>query len=271
MNINKNLVMVKGKDRTKDIYKWEYRNGRVIITYKDGACFPYAYYNVEFFKDPIEIKPDDCYVIKDTQPLSNVVRIQNFMSYIRVIYKSGYSETFNARDIKLVRSCLSDAHSNNRFEYLKQVAYAVSLHTEDGSNILGKHYSKINFVREDSILTSFLSGIAPLSNDNKSRTSIYPFGFNASQKEAVDNALNNKLSIIEGPHGTGKTQTILNIIANAVMKGESVAVVSSNNSATANVFDKLKAYSLDFIAASLGSSANKEAFIENQTPIDAVA
>lgn len=265
MNINKNLVLVKGKDCTKDILKWEYRDGRIVITFRGGARFPYAHYNVEFFKDPVEIKPEDCYILKDNQPLSNVARIQNFKSYIRVIYRSGYSETFITKEIKLVRSCLSDAHSNNKFKYLKQIAHAVSLHTEDGSNILGKHYSRIDFVREDSILASFLSGIQPLSNDKQSRTSIYPFGFNASQKEAVDNALNNKLSIIEGPPGTGKTQTILNIIANAVMKGESIAVVSSNNSATANVFDKLKAYSLDLIAAFLGNSANKDAFIENQS------
>ena len=265
MKINKNMVLVKGKDCTKDILRWEYRDGRIVITYRNGASFPYTHYNVEFLKDPVEIKPEDCYILKDKQPLSNVARIQDFKSYIRVIYRSGFSETFGAGEIKLVRSCLSDAHSNNRFEYLKQVAYAVSLKAEDGGNILGRHYSRIGFVREDSILASFLSGIAPASNGKQSRTSIYPFGFNASQKEAVDNALNNKLCIIEGPPGTGKTQTILNIIANAVMKGESVAVVSSNNSATTNVFDKLKSYSIDFIAASLGSSANKDAFIENQS------
>ena len=76
----------------------------------------------------------------------------------------------------------------------------------------------------------------------------------------------NQISIIEGPPGTGKTQTILNIIANAVMRGESVAVVSSNNSATANVLEKLKKNGVDFIAAPLGNSSNKEAFIESQNP-----
>jgi hypothetical protein len=148
---------------------------------------------------------------------------------------------------------------------LKQIAYAVSLHTDDGGSILGNRYGKIDFVREDSVLASFLSGNYPEVKRSNSKTVIYPFGFNASQKEAVDNALNNDLSIIEGPPGTGKTQTILNIIANAVMKGESVAVVSSNNSAIANVYDKLKTYDLDFIVAFLGSSTNKEAFIESQT------
>lgn len=73
--------------------------------------------------------------------------------------------------------------------------------------------------------------IKPIKNEEKEFT-IFPFGFNISQKQAVDKALENNLSIIEGPPGTGKTQTILNIIANAVIRGESVAVVSSNNSAT---------------------------------------
>ena len=70
--------------------------------------------------------------------------------------------------------------------------------------------------------------------------------------------------IIEGPPGTGKTQTILNIIANAVMRGKSVAIVSSNNSATANIQEKLKKYKVDFIAAYLGNSENKSKFIESQ-------
>jgi len=82
---------------------------------------------------------------------------------------------------------------------------------------------------------------------------VYPFGFNISQKTAVENALKNPLTIIEGPPGTGKTQTILNIIANAIMRNESVAVVSNNNSATRNVEEKLEQYKVDFIAAYLGS------------------
>lgn len=174
-------------------------------------------------------------------------------------------ETVSQREIQFVKSCLTDSQSNNRFEYLKQIAYAVSLNTIDGNNILGNRYSKIDFVREDSILASYLCGISPVPSGISSKTVVYPFGFNASQKEAVNNALNNKLSFIEGPPGTGKTQTILNIIANAVMRGESVAVVSSNNSATANVLEKMQKFNLNFIAAFLGSSTNKESFIETQS------
>lgn len=65
---------------------------------------------------------------------------------------------------------------------------------------------------------------------------------------------------------TGKTQTILNIIANILMQGKTVQVVSNNNSATENVYEKLSSdkYNLGFLVASLGSSENKKNFIEHQ-------
>ena len=71
---------------------------------------------------------------------------------------------------------------------------------------------------------------------------VYPFGCNASQKLAVQRALGNRVSVIEGPPGTGKTQTILNIVANLLMQGKTVGVVSNNNAAVDNVRDKLSKY-----------------------------
>ena len=82
--------------------------------------------------------------------------------------------------------------------------------------------------------------------------------------QAVKNALSNKISVIEGPPGTGKTQTILNIIANVVMKGKTVAVVSNNNSATDNVLEKLEQNGYGFIAAPLGKTDNKKEFINSK-------
>ena len=100
------------------------------------------------------------------------------------------------------------------------------------------------------MLATFLSG-KPINKNINEDVNIFPFGFNSSQKKAVKTALENSISIIEGPHGTGKTQTILNIIANVVAKGKTVGIVSSNNSATANVQEKLEKNGYGFINSNL--------------------
>lgn len=63
---------------------------------------------------------------------------------------------------------------------------------------------------------------------------------NISQKRAIRVALDNRISTIEGPPGTGKTTTILSIIANQVNKNKKVVVVSKNNSAIDNVVEELR-------------------------------
>ena len=58
----------------------------------------------------------------------------------------------------------------------------------------------------------------------------------------------------------------INIIANIILQGKTVQIVSNNNSATNNVYEKLCSpkYNLGFIAATLGKSENKKSFIQNQ-------
>lgn len=104
----------------------------------------------------------------------------------------------------------------------------------------------------------------PLEIKSSSVQPIFPFGFNINQKLATEKALTEQISIIEGPPGTGKTQTILNIIANAIIDNKTVAVVSNNNSATANILEKLQKYGVDFITAYLGNNDNKEKFFAEQ-------
>lgn len=59
-----------------------------------------------------------------------------------------------------------------------------------------------------------------------------------SQAFAVAHALSNKFSVVTGAPGTGKTQVILNIIANALIKNKSVLVASKNNKAVDNVKER---------------------------------
>lgn len=75
--------------------------------------------------------------------------------------------------------------------------------------------------------------------------------------------MTHQISVVQGPPDTGKTQTILNIIANIVSSGKTVLIVSNNNSATANVQEKLNKYGFDFIVVPLGRRENWESFILN--------
>ena len=90
---------------------------------------------------------------------------------------------------------------------------------------------------------------------------------NLSQKNALENALNQRISIIEGPPGTGKTTTILNILANLIYQNKNVLVVSKNNSAIENIVEELENMSIPKCYIRMGNSTimteNLEPNIEN--------
>ena len=185
-----------------------------------------------------------------------------------IVFKNRVTEyTYNKNRIRIVKTAISEDNANNIFSYLKNIAETVGLKTEEGNNILAKSYQAISYISKNCILANYLNRTVPESGNIYPPIEIFPFGFNISQKDAINKASSSKLSVIEGPPGTGKTQTILNIIAHAVMNGQSVAIVSSNNSATKNVYEKLEENGVEFISALLGNSQNKREFIDNQSDI----
>lgn len=187
---------------------------------------------------------------------------------ICIVFKNGNKEFFYSRArARIVRTAVSSDKAFNVFNYLKEIAETVGLKIEEGNNILARSYESISEITDDCVLTEFLNGSLSATNESSTNHDFFPFGFNLSQINAVNIAFSNTLSVIEGPPGTGKTQTILNIIANAVLNEQSIAVVSSNNSATKNVYEKLEKNGIEFIAALLGNSQNKKEFIDSQKEI----
>jgi superfamily I DNA and/or RNA helicase len=185
-----------------------------------------------------------------------------------VVFKNNSKEfSYSKKRAKIVRTAVSGDKAFNVFNYLKDIAETVGLKTEEGDNILARNFESISEIPEDCILSSLLNGSLSPGNCISINPDFFPFGFNLSQLNAVNKAFTNNLSVIEGPPGTGKTQTILNIVANAILNGQSVAVVSSNNSATKNVYEKLEKNGIEFIAALLGNSQNKKEFISSQKEI----
>ena len=109
--------------------------------------------------------------------------------------------------------------------------YLAQIHSEL-KNLEGKD--------ESPLITAFLSGhLNSNIEDNVSEDDIINVvNMDDSQRRAITSALNSKVSVITGPPGTGKTQMIINLLANAMLKGKSVLVASKNNKAVDNIKDR---------------------------------
>ena len=257
------LILLKGEDKTEEVSSFKYEKGRpfVIVTFRNGSTFKYSSSHFAVFKGAETALLDGKALLLDDSLRMDAYGVQKFGAYTRVIFTDGSYRTVHSKQIRITDQAV--CKSRDGFQYLCEIAEKIGLMVE-GLNILKLNYDKVKEIRGNSVLRDYLEQRPVQIKEKIDRTIIYPFGFNLSQKEAVENAMKGKVSLIEGPPGTGKTQTILNILANAVMNDETVAVVSNNNTATENVFEKLQKYDLSFLAAQLGNSENRERFIENQ-------
>lgn len=257
------LILLKGEDKTEEVSSFKYEKGRpfVIVTFRNGSTFRYSSSHFAVFKGAETVLLDGKALLLDDSLRMDAYGVQKFGAYTRVIFTDGSYRTVHSKRIRIADRAV--CKSRDGFQYLCEIAEKIGLMVE-GRNILKLNYDKVKEIRGNSVLRDYLEQRPVQIKEKIDRTIIYPFGFNLSQKEAVENAMKGKVSLIEGPPGTGKTQTILNILANAVMNDETVAVVSNNNTATENVFEKLQKYDLSFLAAQLGNSENRERFISNQ-------
>lgn len=264
MNIEKYLILLRDKDgkfrdRSKDIETYK-DYGKIIKVkfYNNENLYTYTKNNFKIFTNPLNIENKIEFNLGN---LYNINKILKFDLYYKIFFNDNSTKVTSVKSLQYN----SSKNNNNIFDYFKEIANIVSIKTEDGEALLNRAYQKILFVEKWTALYSYLNPSIKPKDKEFNSILIFPFGINQSQYQAVKNAMENQISVIEGPPGTGKTQTILNIIANLIYNGKSVAVVSNNNSATANVFEKLKQFDFDYICATLGRKENKENFIQNQS------
>lgn len=264
MNIEKYLILLRDKDgkfrdRSEDIETYK-EYGKIIKVkfYNNENLYTYTKNNFKIFTNPLNIENKIEFNLGN---LYNINKILKFDLYYKIFFNDNSTKVTS---VKSLQYNSSENNNNNIFDYFKEIANIVSIKMEDGEALLNRVYQKILFVEKWTALYSYLNPSIKPKDKEFNSILIFPFGINQSQYQAVKNAMENQISVIEGPPGTGKTQTILNIIANLIYNGKSVAVVSNNNSATANVFEKLKQFDFDYICATLGRKENKENFIQNQ-------
>ena len=246
----------------------ENNNGLWAVKFSTSQrIFNYNKSRLLYFTNPIGVDLIEKGLYIKNKHINNVSELLRFDDgrhiFYHVVYNNGFTENLDGDEVYVTRTPI-DKNGGTTWEYLKKLATETGLMTEEGDNILSLQYGIIDVKRDNVPLAQYLGDKTKLATYRIPKTIYYPFGCNASQKKAVENALTNQVSVIQGPPGTGKTQTILNIIANLFLAKKSVLVVSNNNSAVDNVAEKLEKEGLGFLVAKLGSVENKEFFIANQ-------
>ncbi len=249
-------------DATKDIVNFERDKRSWNVKFVNRNKFIHvSYQKMRVYDQAKEIEFADLYY--KNSPCPNVKKLILFNNRIyKIFYQKGYTCVAFPDEIKIIKDTLkNDEKATGVMAYYRRVVKETGITEED--DFLLSQFDDISYINEESVLALYLKGQLAKSNDKLQMPVISPFGLNMSQSKALEMAFDNRISIIEGPPGTGKTQTILNIISNAVIKGKTAAVVSNNNSATDNVYEKLDKYGFSFICAPLGNRENVESFFDN--------
>lgn len=272
MDERRNLILIKGENKTREVNYCRYdpQTQRYDVRFNTEKTYSYGYSSVQWRKDPEVLNPELYQIASTGAPFGKVQAIYVFRGYEEwwhIVFENGTSRSYPRSDLTVEKSCLDNERAQSKIHYLRDIAGINELKNDDGEVLLKKQYERLTFIGTDSVLANYLHPDFYPIKTFPYGTLIFPFGGNASQFKAVENALSKQMSVIQGPPGTGKTQTILNIIANLLIREKTVQVVSNNNSATQNVLEKLSSpkYQLDFLVATLGKRENKQMFIDGQT------
>ena len=133
--------------------------------------------------------------------------------------------------------------------------------------VLATLWERLTQVPAGSALEAFISGV-PSPQTGATDQLIMPFRANIDQRNAIHAALTHQISVIDGPPGTGKTQTILNLIATLVTQGKTVGVVAGANSAVDNMVDKLTEEGYGFLVANLGNTERVKEFQHHEGDLE---
>ncbi|TDW69668.1 AAA domain-containing protein [Kribbella pratensis] len=242
-------------------------NGRIAITYSGGRRYEYKQARVRILTNPVSVEVRAGQKLElDGEIWENATEVRTFVApegeWAHVFYRKLDGEGWASRwapRIRVISSATDTPGVADALGYWRSIVSRL-----DADDPLRPVYESLGFVHPESALAQYLTG-GPIQPGELAAPPIYPFRSNLSQRQAVENALTHSVSVIEGPPGTGKTETILNLIANIIVGGAAtVGVVSYGNSAVDNVREKLADLGFGHVIARLGRRELVDAFFEGQ-------
>jgi len=124
--------------------------------------------------------------------------------------------------------------------------------------LVGKNkYTKSNYFK-DELFEKYKDKTESLSKDDFSV--FFPLPFNNEQKQIYDNYLQNRLTVVTGPPGTGKSHTIVNILCTLLAQGKRVLVTAQTDKALESLLDKIPETFDDLIFTKIQLETNQNRF-----------
>ena len=103
-------------------------------------------------------------------------------------------------------------------------------------------------------------GNTPNLNGEEDFSAFFPLPFNKEQKQIYKNYLENRLTVVTGPPGTGKSHTIVNILCSLLAQGKRVLVTAQTDKALESLLDKIPKDFDDLIFTQIQLENNRARF-----------
>lgn len=257
MNIENSIILINDEDKTEEIVDcYQSEEDKLEVKFKNGESNIYN-------KDQIKLSTEGKLIeLKNVVIYENEVKITNILmaiifeefNIVKIIFKNGENKLFEREQLNISDNGFDEAVVENNFMYFREVAKKLDLYNVYNNGI-SEAFERISMINPNSALVDYLNP-KEIETIEDFDFAIYPYGFNLRQQEAVEQAVTNKISIIESASIEDRTEAILNITATVVLEGKNVIIVTKDNFSTLKYLEILKKSDIDFTVNHLKEEGN---------------
>ena len=137
MNMDHKMILIKGEDKTYDIFDYKYVNGTYEIKFTSSEkVYSYGYNNVKIYRYSGEIDANK-YIIKNNTGVifENINKILSFECNgnirFRIFYKNDIVRSYDKDLLIMEENIANIPQIKSYLDYCKRIAEYVGLRTED--------------------------------------------------------------------------------------------------------------------------------------------